>query len=283
MPYFSDEDLPPGVKNNLPKKAREIYRKSFNHTWDSHRDPSSLGNNETRVALSAKIAWAAVKQEYSKKGKKWLKKPVKCHLDHYEIIDISWPLKISITEYDNRKVLNFQAYDKETIVTMVNHTATHVDGPRYFFKNSLPVDKLNLHSLVGMCYVLDVSHLTTKITIRTLKSQVITPHSIILFKTRNSQILSTERFKKSFIYLEPSAAQYLVELNIKAVGIDYIALESNPQFPSHKILLSHQIPIIEGLRLKGVKAGRYQCVCLPLKTVGLDAAPARAILLKEPE
>ena len=281
MPYFSDEDLPPSVKNNLPKYAREIYRKAFNHAWDSHRDPSTLEKNISRVELAAKIAWAAVKDEYVKKKKKWVKKRWKCDISKLQIIDISWPLKPSITEYDYRKIVAFEPLEKETVITMVNHTATHIDGPRYFFKNSPSVDEFPLKQLLGVCHVLDVTHIKTKITARTLKSLVIPHESIVLLKTRNSQLADNDPFSNSFIYLDTSAAQYLADKNIKALGIDYIALEKTSGFPSHKVLLSKHILIIEGLRLKGVKPGRYQLICLPLKTIGLDAAPARAILLKE--
>ena len=104
MPYFSDNDLPDSVKRNLPKKAREIYRKVFNHYWDQHRDRSSLPSNVSRVAFAAKIA-CRIKQEYVKGKSKWIKKRQICNLEDSEIIDISWPVKPGITEYENRQNL----------------------------------------------------------------------------------------------------------------------------------------------------------------------------------
>ena len=138
---------------------------------------------------------------------------------------------------------------------MMNHTGTHVDGPRYFFKNSKTIDKFDLKQLIGRCRVLDVSHIKTKITKRTLKSCVINPGDIILLKTENSWLLENEEFKEKFIYLDTSGAEYLAKKKIKAVGIDYVALEITDGFPSHKILLAEDILIIEGLRLKTVKPG----------------------------
>jgi arylformamidase len=44
-------------------------------------------------------------------------------------------------------------------------------------------------------------------------------------------------------------------------------------------LLGSGIPIVEGLRLAHVERGTYYFVCLPLAIHGLEAAPARAILL----
>ncbi len=74
MPYFSIEDLPDNVRNHLPKRAQEIYRKAFNHVWDSHRDESTLPPGVSRVELSAKIAWSEVKKEYMKKKTRWVRK-----------------------------------------------------------------------------------------------------------------------------------------------------------------------------------------------------------------
>lgn len=66
MPYKTNDDLPPGVKNNLPEHAQTIYRKAYNNAYEEY------GKEEARAA---KIAWAAVKREYEKnKEGKWVKK-----------------------------------------------------------------------------------------------------------------------------------------------------------------------------------------------------------------
>jgi arylformamidase len=51
-------------------------------------------------------------------------------------------------------------------------------------------------------------------------------------------------------------------------------------FETHRILLSSNVVILEGLDLRNVPAGRYQLICLPLRIAGGsgDGAPARAIL-----
>jgi arylformamidase len=46
----------------------------------------------------------------------------------------------------------------------------------------------------------------------------------------------------------------------------------------HRTLLSGGVWIIEGLNLSGVKQGKYDLICLPLKLGDGDGAPARAIL-----
>lgn len=66
MPYEENEDLPPRVRNVLPDRAQDIYRKAFNNAWERY------GRDEVRAH---KIAWAAVKKEYVKgPAGKWIPK-----------------------------------------------------------------------------------------------------------------------------------------------------------------------------------------------------------------
>lgn len=65
MPYRSNDDLPPGVRDHLPPRAQDIFRAAFNHAWSSHAD------DPDREAIVHRIAWAAVKKRYWKVGDVW--------------------------------------------------------------------------------------------------------------------------------------------------------------------------------------------------------------------
>lgn len=73
MPYDSNSDLPENVRDNLPSHAQEIYRKSFNSAWDEYKDPDDRGGDAGREETAHKVAWAAVKKEYHKKGNQWVR------------------------------------------------------------------------------------------------------------------------------------------------------------------------------------------------------------------
>jgi arylformamidase len=45
-----------------------------------------------------------------------------------------------------------------------------------------------------------------------------------------------------------------------------------------RIFLGAGVIILEGLNLASVRAGTYELICLPLKLVGAEGAPARAVL-----
>jgi arylformamidase len=48
--------------------------------------------------------------------------------------------------------------------------------------------------------------------------------------------------------------------------------------PTHRILLAAGVVVLEGLDLRAVTPGPYELLCLPLRIVGSDGAPARALL-----
>jgi arylformamidase len=163
-----------------------------------------------------------------------------------------------------------------------SHTATHVDAAKHFFDDGQTVDHLPLERLVGPCAVIEMNDSVMSIGAAELASHDLSGVKRVLFKTRNSRSLQKKReFVKDYTYVAPDGAEYLVELGIELVGVDYLSVE---QFKSghhrtHRTLLGAKVVIIEGLALAGVPPGEYQLACLPLKLRGLDGAPARAILI----
>ncbi|WP_042300592.1 ChaB family protein [Paraburkholderia kururiensis] len=68
MPYASNDDLPPSVRNHLPPHAQDIYREAFNHAFAAHAgDPD-------HEEIAHRIAWAAVKRSYVKDADVWVRR-----------------------------------------------------------------------------------------------------------------------------------------------------------------------------------------------------------------
>ncbi|HSC24979.1 MAG TPA: cyclase family protein [Candidatus Babeliales bacterium] len=206
-----------------------------------------------------------------------------------KIIDISWPISKATTGYKDRSIVaidelkNFNRDNaRETAIHLSSHTGTHVDAPSHFLKEGITIDEMPLERLIGECVVLDMTSCAERITRDCLMeyNDKIIEGGIVLLRTINSDLSPTDKFNSHFIYLEASGALYLAEKKIKAVGIDYLGIEhSQPGHPTHENLMQADIAIIEGLRLGHVQAGNYFFVCLPLYSIGLEAAPARAILM----
>ena len=161
------------------------------------------------------------------------------------------------------------------------HTGTHVDAPNHFIDGTLRVDALSLDKLIGPCRIVEVAGEMAEIGPEHLPD--ILPERLI-FKTRNSEFWNEpERgFRIDFTSLSASAAAVLADAGVKLVGIDYLSIEKfgSEDFATHRILLEREVVILEGVDLRGVPAGEYELVCLPLKYIGGlgDGSPARTVL-----
>ncbi len=74
MPYDSISELPKSVRENLPKRAQQIYREAFNHAWAEYADPKRRRRGASREETAHKVAWSAVKERYEKRGGRWVEK-----------------------------------------------------------------------------------------------------------------------------------------------------------------------------------------------------------------
>lgn len=190
------------------------------------------------------------------------------------------PVKISQSSHMKRG-------DKNTVsrLAMGAHTGTHVDAPSHFILDGAGVDTLDLTVLVGPAVVIDTGDAAL------LTSDVLESLSIpldcdrIIFHTRNSALWNDgySSFNPGFTALSEDGAQWLAARGVRLVGIDYLSVAPYEEStPTHRALLSAGIIIVEGLDLRGIRAGRYELICLPLRIVGIDGAPARAILIDDP-
>ncbi|HEY9052700.1 MAG TPA: ChaB family protein [Gammaproteobacteria bacterium] len=74
MPYKTLSDLPASITEHLPRHAQEIYLAAFNNAWDEYKDPKNRRDDSSREEVAHKVAWAAVKTSYEKRGDKWVAK-----------------------------------------------------------------------------------------------------------------------------------------------------------------------------------------------------------------
>ena len=203
------------------------------------------------------------------------------------IYDISMTITEEMMVYKNReekkpKIKQVNFFEKqgnyESLLTMNLHTGTHIDYPLHMLKDGLTSSSENLKALIGKAKVFDLFEVNDHISETDLKGLNIEENDFVLFKTKNS---FKETFDFNFVYLDESGAQYLKEKRIRGVGIDGLGIErAQENNPTHKILLSNNIIILEGIRLKEVPKGEYEIYCLPLKISQVEASPARVILVR---
>jgi len=164
------------------------------------------------------------------------------------------------------------------------HIGTHVDAPLHFIEGGASIDQLALELFIGRAYVaeFDAEHHLDRAS---LDAAGIPPGvERLLLKTSNSEHWRRDnrRFEESFLAVSATGADWLVESGIRLVGVDYLSVAPfNDSVPTHQRLLSAGVVVVEGLDLSAVSAGWYTLYCLPLKLVGSEGAPARAVLVPE--
>ncbi|MGH7893174.1 MAG: class II aldolase/adducin family protein [Candidatus Binatia bacterium] len=168
-----------------------------------------------------------------------------------------------------------------TQLSLGAHTGTHVDAPAHFIDGAPTLDQVALDRMVGEATVLDLRG-RAAIDAAALRPHAIGRGDIVLFKTDNSTLWDRPGFQEGFTYLTRDAAEYLVEREVRTIGMDYLSIEQfgSRTFEVHKILLGRGVLIIEGLDLREISAGPYVLSCLPLNLQGVDGAPARAVLMR---
>ncbi|HEY1911324.1 MAG TPA: cyclase family protein [Vicinamibacterales bacterium] len=206
-----------------------------------------------------------------------------------KLIDVSVALDGNLPNYPGNTPFSLEATkrlvrgDSSNVSTLhlSAHAGTHVDAPRHFFDEGAGTEALSLEMLIGRTRVVEVT--TRKaVTADDLERFDLTEDVRLLIKTANSRLWNDPAFHPEFIGVAESGARHLVDRGVKLVGVDYLSVEEYHKAgaPAHHILLGGGVIVIEGLNLRDVEPGVYEMLCLPLRVVGSDGAPARVVLRK---
>lgn len=157
------------------------------------------------------------------------------------------------------------------------HLGAHADGPSHYGKNAPGIDARALEDYLGPCQVVRVP-----VGPRELITPARLPTDIraerVLFRT--GTFPDPNHFRQDFAALDPELVGYLRARRVRLVGIDTpsVDLFEAEDLPVHHACLRHDMAILEGVVLEHVPDGVYELIALPLKLVGFDASPVRAIL-----
>jgi arylformamidase len=203
------------------------------------------------------------------------------------MIDVTVPIRDGMVHYDRNpeihltRVLSIAEGDGANVsrLDFGVHSGTHVDAPLHFLDGGAGAEAVPVEPLIGPCLVVDATSVQKTLDEAAVRScSVPAGTERVLFKTRNSRLWSTDEFTRDFVRLDGSGAQVLIDLGVSLVGIDYLSIGDQD---AHVALLSSGVVPLEGLNLLDVEPGTYRLVCLPLKIVGSDGAPARALLFTD--
>ena len=80
--------------------------------------------------------------------------------------------------------------------------------------------------------------------------------------------------------MEPGLPDWLADRGVRLIGVDLPSVDplDSKTLDVHHALGRRGIIIVEGLWLADVPTGRYELIALPLRIVGADGSPMRAVL-----
>jgi arylformamidase len=203
------------------------------------------------------------------------------------MFDITHPLRAGIatwpgdTPYELKRMLNMSegASVNLTTITMSAHTGTHVDAPLHFQNDGASLEQVDLSAFWGLAQVVTVKSGPGGLIPADLAHVDLGLAPRLLIHSAASHE-STTAFIEKFVYPTPELAAWLASQNIVLYGTDAPSMDdmNNEELPGHNALQVNGISILEGLNLADVPDGVYELSALPLKLVGGDGSPVRAVL-----
>jgi kynurenine formamidase len=176
-------------------------------------------------------------------------------------------------------------------ITMGSQSGTHVDAPYHFDDDTKKIDEVPLPLFVGPATVLNCGELSARqaITSQLLGSQLerVQPGDIVLFKTGWSKHYGTDEYFNN-PYIDAALVRDLLARGVLTFGLDAINIDETPDdshpgvgFPVHHLIAKAGGVICENLtNLEAIDFDRPLVSILPMKFIGIDGAPVRAVAMQ---
>ena len=166
-----------------------------------------------------------------------------------------------------------------TTLTLSAHTGTHVDAPYHFTEEGQTMEQVDPAVYWGLAQVVTVSRESGSLVPGDFAGYDLGRAPRLLVKS-NASAADPRLFHTEFVYPGPELADYLGTLGIVLYGADGPSMDepNSKTLPGHHALQRNHILILEGLDLTDVPDGLYELVAFPLKILGGDGSPTRAVL-----
>lgn len=180
-------------------------------------------------------------------------------------------------------------------LTTSTHLGTHLDAPYHYDERGGRLEAVPLSDLLGPCLVLDVraagappgAPVTAEAALAALERVTArSPRAPARVLLRTGQPDAWDAFPHGFRPLSEALVETLARRGVRLLGTDAPSVDAftSKTLPVHASCAREAVWIVEGLALAAIEEGAYELVCLPLRLIGADASPVRALLrpLAEP-
>jgi D-apiose dehydrogenase len=207
------------------------------------------------------------------------------------VIDLSLPVSNSLpgANVSPAKTIGDDGWNATTL-TLYSHSGTHMDAPRHFLPSGASLDQQDLAVCCGPARVVDMGTAEPRqsLTVEDVVSRLGTVHpgDRLLFRTGWSKRAGTPEYRNELPRISLDLARWLVERKVVLIGVeppsvaDVNNLEELTEV--HQTLFRGGVVIVEGLtNLDRLTQPVVEFIALPLKIVGGDGCPVRAIAIEE--
>lgn len=152
-------------------------------------------------------------------------------------------------------------------ITMCLHTGAHIDAPLHFVEDGESVDGLSLDKFIGKCTVATANG---PVTAQWIEKHMPWNCKKLLIKSGGNG------------YLMDNAVFEICRFDLDLVGIDSLSVGGQGnEARAHRELMYNGIAILEGIDLSKVEDGDYFLFAAPIKIGDAEAAPCRAVLIRD--
>jgi arylformamidase len=213
-----------------------------------------------------------------------------------QIIDLSHPLSpdtpvfpgdpaVQVTIFDSTDTPNVTGgrHLNCSHIGMSLHCGTHMDAPFHFVQDAATIDRVLLDCCMGPAVLIrlpwDVHGLTIEREHLAGHESQLCACRRVVFTTLWHRRWGAANYLSAHPVITGPAAQLLVDWGVQLVGVDTPSVD-RPPFEAHLALLGHGVLIVENLtNLDAIPVDAFQLVALPLKILGRDGSPVRAVAL----
>ncbi|MCA9866223.1 MAG: cyclase family protein [Anaerolineales bacterium] len=166
-----------------------------------------------------------------------------------------------------------------TTLTLSAHTGTHVDAPYHFTDEGQTMEQVDLAVYWGLAQVVTVKRESGPLVPSDFAGYDLGRAPRLLVKS-GASAADPRLFHTEFVHPGPELADYLGTLGIVLYGADGPSMDepNSKTLPGHHALQRNHILILEGLDLTDVPDGLYELAAFPLRILGGDGSPVRAVL-----
>jgi arylformamidase len=188
----------------------------------------------------------------------------------------NWPGDVPFALRTSCRIRDGASVNLSAVETSL-HSATHCDAPFHYDDDGVTIERVSVEAFIGPAWVVDVRG-TPGCWRSRLEGLDFAGTPRVLFRTGGWP--DSARFPERLPLMEPELPAWLGGRGVILIGLDVPSVDAidSKTLPTHRALGRRGILILEGLWLDDVPEGRYELIAPPLKVVGGDGTPLRAVL-----